>query len=580
MPDAGWNEIDQALARFLDDEPEPSDGELLAAAMTSDAGFEREVIGMLIVDDLLRQNSLSDDRAFVESLNLRLDGEGERNGFLSKFTQFFDERVSDGRCGTPFRVRFRVISVAAILLCTLSAAILGYYWRGASPRPVESSALVVPKTQIEPDLEFGPSLGSETTAVAILTRMVNLQWAVGEVSLNEGSALGRGPLRLASGLIQIEFLSGATVIIEGPCDLELLSPYKAVCHRGKLRAHVPPHAHGFTIAAPGVDAVDLGTEFAMSIDEQGRGQVHVVEGELELRGAGAHPVLSGVKHLTSGRGANFGLPGVFQEGVADAANFVDRSQLLRLEQAHQRSRHDRWLAHSRVLRNDPATIVYYSFEDDSTWERTLRSVGRHGDGSLNGAIVGCLWCPGRWPGKTALEFKRTSDRVRIDIPGEFNQLSLATWVRIEGLNKESSSLMMTDDWDPADAHWRLSGDGKIIFAVHAVTSNQSTVVCYSLPVLGPSYLGQWVHIASVYDPEHKVLAHYLNGNLVAQIQPQHAIAARIGSATIGNFTPTREPYLSSPSRSLNGRIDEFLIMRRALSGDEIKRMYELGKPNS
>ena len=261
--------------------------------MTSDEAFEREVIGMLIVDDLLRQNSLPDDRAFVESLNLRLGAEGERNGFLSRFTQFFNDRVSPVRRGTPFHAVFGVITAAAIVICTLSAALLGYYWRGASPRPLESSALVAPKAEIEPELEFTPGLRTETQAVAILTRMVNVRWDAGEVSLNEGSALGRGPLRIAFGLIQIEFFSGASVIIEGPCDLELLSPYKAVCHRGKLRAHVPPHAHGFTIAAPGVDAVDLGTEFAMSIDEQGRGQVHVVEGELELRGAGAAGVERG-----------------------------------------------------------------------------------------------------------------------------------------------------------------------------------------------------------------------------------------------------------------------------------------------
>ena len=170
--------------------------------------------------------------------------------------------------------------------------------------------------------------------------------------------------------------------------------------------------------------------------------------------------------------------------------------------------------------------------------------------------------------------------MRIDIPGEFLQLSLATWVRLEGLNKVSSSLMMTDDWDPAEAHWRLSPDGKIIFGVHALTPDQSTVSCTSPPVLGPSYLGQWVHIATVYDPEHNVLAHYLNGNLVAQVQPRYAIPARIGSATIGNYSPTRAPFLSEPSRSFNGRIDEFLIMRRALGGEEIKRMYELGKPSS
>ena len=136
MSDAGRIEIERALARFLDDEPEPSDGERLADAMRSDEAFESEVIGMLIVDDLLRQDSLADDRAFVESLNLRLGAESERDRFLIRFTQFFNDRVSPVRRGTPFLPAFGAITAAAIVICTLSAAFLGYYWRGASAATV------------------------------------------------------------------------------------------------------------------------------------------------------------------------------------------------------------------------------------------------------------------------------------------------------------------------------------------------------------------------------------------------------------------------------------------------------------
>jgi hypothetical protein len=488
-----------------------------------------------------------------------------------------------GKPGTRRGARWRRLglsTMAAALLIGGLALLLST--RGRPQPPRERPALVAPDAEIEPAPEVDPLLGSQKNPVAILTRMVNVRWDPTEVALNEGSTLMRGRLRLTAGLIQVEFISGASMIVEGPCDLELLSPYKAVCHRGKLRAHVPPHAHGFTINAPGIDAVDLGTEFAIMIDDQGRGQVHVVEGELELRGVGAQPALSGVKLLTAGRGANFGLPGKFQEIVANPSNFVNRSQLLQLEQQHQRSRHERWLAHSRALRADPATVVYYSFEEHNTWERNLRNVAGQGNGSLDGSIVGCLWCPGRWPGKTALEFKRTSDRVRVDIPGQFEQLSLATWVRLEGLNTTSSSLMMTDDWDPEEAHWRLSPQGEIIFGVHAAAStpDRGAVSCHSLPVLGRGYLGQWVHIVTVYDMEQKLLSHYLNGNLVAQKSREDMIPARIGAATIGNWTPTREPFLTSPPRTLNGRIDEFVILRRALTGDEIKHMYEVGKPNS
>ena len=39
MVDSERDEIDAALGRFLDGEPEPHDGELLAAAMTDDGKF-------------------------------------------------------------------------------------------------------------------------------------------------------------------------------------------------------------------------------------------------------------------------------------------------------------------------------------------------------------------------------------------------------------------------------------------------------------------------------------------------------------------------------------------------------------
>ena len=75
---------DEALARFLDSEPEPGDGELLAGAMRSDERFAREVVRLLTVDDLLRQGASPDDRAFLDALELRLAGVPEGGAFLRK----------------------------------------------------------------------------------------------------------------------------------------------------------------------------------------------------------------------------------------------------------------------------------------------------------------------------------------------------------------------------------------------------------------------------------------------------------------------------------------------------------------
>ena len=218
-------------------------------------------------------------------------------------------------------------------------------------------------------------------------------------------------------------------------------------------------------------------------------------------------------------------------------------------------------------------VLYYSFDDFSPWERTLRNVGARRDEALDGSVVGCLWTEGRWPGKGALEFKRISDRVRIDVPGRFESLTLAAWVRVEGLDQWFSSLMLTDDYDPGEVHWQLSDRGEMILSVKGVTN------CRSPAVLGPDDLGRWVHLVSVYDAAAKSVTHFLDGEPVSR----HAIRQPttpllIGAAEVGNWTTLEK--LPHPIRSLNGRMDEFCILARAVSAEEVRAMYESGKPGS
>ncbi|HEY2156293.1 MAG TPA: iron dicitrate transport regulator FecR, partial [Isosphaeraceae bacterium] len=83
--DPGRDDIEAVLARFLEGEPEPGDGEALAAAMVGDPDFAREVARLLMLDDLLRQGAMPDERAFVESLKIRLGLGVDNGGFLRRF---------------------------------------------------------------------------------------------------------------------------------------------------------------------------------------------------------------------------------------------------------------------------------------------------------------------------------------------------------------------------------------------------------------------------------------------------------------------------------------------------------------
>src|SRR3954465_9819000 len=91
--------IGAARARFRDGEPEPNDGAVLAEAMRADERFAREVARLLMVDDLLRQVAVPDDRAFLEALRVRLAAERDGGQFLRRMAR----RVRRGATSDPPR---------------------------------------------------------------------------------------------------------------------------------------------------------------------------------------------------------------------------------------------------------------------------------------------------------------------------------------------------------------------------------------------------------------------------------------------------------------------------------------------
>src|SRR5262249_10195453 len=89
-----------------------------------------------------------------------------------------------------------------------------------------------------------PEAEPSDNTVAVLLQAPGAVWEGKDVSPQAGGPLAPGWLRLKSGLAQIEFYSGATVFLEGPAELRLISRSEAYCARGRLRAVVPPQAPG------------------------------------------------------------------------------------------------------------------------------------------------------------------------------------------------------------------------------------------------------------------------------------------------------------------------------------------------
>ena len=123
-------------------------------------------------------------------------------------------------------------------------------------------------------------------AVAVLSYAVKAQWAGAADAQAVGCALEPGWLRLKSGLVQVTFYSGARMAIEGPAQVQLISPGEAFCKSGRIMAEVPQQARGFSVGSPQMKVTDLGTEFGLDVNAAATA-VHVFKGNVEYQVAAA-----------------------------------------------------------------------------------------------------------------------------------------------------------------------------------------------------------------------------------------------------------------------------------------------------
>lgn len=411
-------------------------------------------------------------------------------------------------------------------------------------------------------------------AVAMLTRTVDARWRTGPTVPRVGAALAPGWLRLESGLAQVVFHSGARIELEGPAELQLVSPGEAVCPTGRLLAEVPPPARGFRLRTGQASVVDRGTAFGIEASP-GRTEVHVFRGRVDVEaGTAAAQTLGESRAAVVERDAPVRL--VPASGKAFAALF-DFQQRFRAAEAF---RYEQWQFANARLNQDPALLVHLDFQDLGGADWTLRNVAGDHPTVSEATIVGGQRGQGRWREKHALEFQSVNDRVRLTVPGEFESLTLSAWVRVASLERPFNSLFMCDGFAPGTIHWLIRGDGVLGLTVFGPAPGEYQILP-SPPAVTPPALGLWLHLAVVLDGPSREAVQYLNGNPVARHPLRFGPPFRIGSAELGNWTAGEAPP-SAPDliRNLSGAIDEFELFGRALSDAEIRDLHLQGKPDA
>ncbi len=145
-------------------------------------------------------------------------------------------------------------------------------------------ALLVFRDNREPAVELlfkGGAAAESPAIVATLGDIREPRWQANSYASGQHFTIGSA-LNLVSGAAQLTFETGAVLVMQGPCQLDLGENSISLSH-GRVSAVVPPSASGFSVLTPSSEVIDIGTEFGVSVDETDGTQVHVFSGEVITR---------------------------------------------------------------------------------------------------------------------------------------------------------------------------------------------------------------------------------------------------------------------------------------------------------
>lgn len=147
-----------------------------------------------------------------------------------------------------------------------------------------------------------PATVIDSFLAVVVDQSPDAKWSGANSPRGLGHAIGRDRTVLEHGVATLQLDNEVELKLRGPVELALLSVDHCVVHRGQVSARVPEGAIGFRLDAPGLNVVDLGTEFSVAVSDSGTPQVHVFKGKVRA----ALPTLPASRtELSAGETASF-----------------------------------------------------------------------------------------------------------------------------------------------------------------------------------------------------------------------------------------------------------------------------------
>jgi hypothetical protein len=466
-------------------------------------------------------------------------------------------RIEEPRSHNAFV--YATLAAAAVLLVMLG--------RFTGQRPEAKPLPQVAKEQPAP---------AEPPLIAEITKTLDASIFAENRPIELGGKLRPGSLFVERGAVEVSFAAGAKVVIEGPARLELVSAERARLLSGRVVAHVPPQALGFTLRSDMASFVDLGTEFGLEVDGAGVTSIHVIDGEVALVSDKKNEIPS--RTLQRGRANAVAVDGAVRDIPFDEGRFIRRVPASKYELA--------------VLKSRP--LAYWHLEQaavNAPWSSEgrleLSTVANAGVAAADNIESGRAGGPPR-----AASFTGDHDGIDITANAALGLVSKCTWeawvLPTEGPTGPRRIYSTFDRPRSGLAIGLVNGrwydfpndDLKLQLTVYGV---------YDTMGAQPVALHQWVHVAATVEADGKPTL-YVNGastpvqirNIVGAEPDKPIPWAATGPTPVGRTTSGvarigRNPLGSdghiSPER-WQGQISHVAVYDRVLSPQESRQHFE------
>ncbi|HEX6963939.1 MAG TPA: LamG domain-containing protein [Lacipirellula sp.] len=402
--------------------------------------------------------------------------------------------------------------------------------------------------------------------VALLQEQIRAQFAYGpngEPTPRPGAAMPAGPYELTRGIIELQSFSGVSLTLEAPATFTLLGVDGMRITNGRIAAHVPKSATGYSVEIPNGTVIDLGTDFAIDAVRGEKSEVHVFKGEVQVKLSGAKAIGSTPLHLKTGEATKID----FLTGMPSGID-LDEGRFLRGLEAKPRE------YTRRVLALQPA--AYYPMEPAGDGALLRDACPTRSDARISfGNAKESVWAAG----KVGLAFSmggpaQQTFAVAPDYPKtQGDELSVVAWVMAKSRPRWGSiakNWAGSDEW--GQFHFGLYYDSGELEAHIQDSSGAEVTVKDTVPIP----LNAWHHVAFVADGS--MLRLYRNG-VEVDAAPYHELRGNPLIKALAIGTKLNLAANAPDSHDFNmwdGRLDELAVFNHALTVDQIRELYDLG----